>query len=615
MDLPRPNGPWPDPKGRDFSYLTQLRWPSPDRFAIEAWMIKNGGRYKGHGEGLAHHYKAAIAALWPEFQWHRWSHLLIQGYSEWGEVAVQGPASSGKTFCSAAFCLVNFFVWPIGTSIIMSSTTKDGLEFRVWGAVKELYTDAKKRRDYLPGYMIQSRTCLSGVPIDEDVRDFRHGIIGVACRVGGQWVGISNYVGIKNERIILCADEASLMGSGFIDSLSNLRKGAPSFRFICMGNPKDQTDALGRAAEPSAEVGGWDGYDSAPRTQTWKTRAPNGIAIQLCGLDSPNYDAAPGANPWKGIITPEAIEADRNYYGEESLNFSMMNLGVMPRGGSARRVLTTLLVEQRQGFEGVIWDGQTTRGAGLDAAYSGVGGDRCVLTPFEFGLDRDGTEVLKTEQQIIVPINPALKDTPEDQITAFCRKYCESHGIPPSHFGLDSTGRGSLVSSLAKNWSPDVIAIEFGGRPPERPVFESNPPLDADGNPKLERDVYGKMVSALWFASRNAVEARQLRGLSREAVEEASMREWGIGKGFGGRSKDPLTDVEPKDKMKARMGRSPDLWDSVVVAVEVARRLGFKLRGNGGAGRSSRGQQLPEWLRRQAESVRNSIRQGTLRPV
>ena len=93
------------------------------------------------------------------------------------------------------------------------------------------------------------------------------------------------------------------------------------------------------------------------------------------------------------------------------------------------------------------------------------------------------------------------------------------------------------------------------------------------------------------------------------------MREWGIGKGFGGRSKDPLTDVEPKDKMKARMGRSPDLWDSVVVAVEVARRLGFKLRGNGGAGRSSRGQQLPEWLRRQAESVRNSIRQGTLRPV
>lgn len=577
-------------------------------------MIRNGGRVGDVGEGLAHHYKAAISALWPEFEWHRWSHLLIQGYAEWGEIAVQGPASSGKTFCSAAFGLVNFFIWPIGTSIIMSSTTKDGLELRVWGAVKQLYTSAKGRRDYLPGHMIQSKTCLSGVPIDEEARDFRHGIIGVACRVGGQWVGISNYVGIKNDRLMLFADEASLMGRGFVDSLANLRKGARDFRYICMGNPKDPTDALGVSAEPAAEIGGWDGYDSAPRTQVWKTRAPNGIAIQLCGLDSPNFDFPAGVNPWKGIITPEAIEDDRAYYGESSLNFSMMNLGVMPKGGSARRVLTTLLVEQRGGFDGVIWDGKITKGAGLDAAYSGVGGDRCVLTPFEFGLDRDGNELLRTKTQVIVPINPASKDSPEDQISAFCRKFCEDNGIPPANFGLDSTGRGSLVSSLARNWSPDVVAIEFGGRPPERPVFETNPPLDRDGKPKLEVDTYGKMVSALWFASRNAVEARQLRGLSREAVEEASMREWGIGKGYG-KTKDPLIDVEPKEKMKQRMGRSPDLWDSVVVAVEMARRLGFKLRGNGGGGAPGRREALPEWLRRQADSVRETIRRGSLKPV
>lgn len=568
-------------------------------------MIRAGGKMKGIGEGLDHHYKAAAAALWPDLQWHRWAHLLLWAFPMHSEVAVLGPASSGKTFDAAIYALVTFFVWPTGTSIIMSSTTKEGLELRVWGAVKKLFNAAKRLRDHLPGKMHQSRNLLSGAPEEDEAKDFRDGIIGVACRVGGTFVGISNYVGVKNERLILIADEASLMGRGFLDSLSNLRKGAKKrFQFICMGNPKERLDALGVAAEPAVEIGGWDGYEGEAKTQVWPTRAKNGLAVQLCGYDSPNYDFPRGKNPWSGIIKPEDIEADLAYYGENTLQFTMMNLGVMPKDSSSQRVISMQLAEQRNAFDDVVWgSGRLTVGAGLDPAYRGTGGDRCVLTPWTFGDDRNGITRLLLGPQVIVPINPASVDTPEDQIAIFARDFCDRHGIPAENFGYDSTGRGSLGISFAQLFSPNVVPIEFGGPPPDRHTRE--------GDQRKESEVYGKMVSALWFASYNVIETGQLRGVSREAVEEGCLREWGMNKGNHGR-KTPLQDVEPKEQTKKRMGRSPDLWDSVCVAIEVARRRGFRIMA-GPAGSRISTRTMPVWMARLGDQMRKMREAQTLR--
>lgn len=575
-------------------------------------MIRNGGRIRLPdgtvvGEGISHHYKAAISALWPSFDWNRWSHLLIGSYAENNEVAVMGPASSGKSFCGAAYALATFFIWPRGTSIMMSSTTKDMLELRVWGEVKKLFNDARRRREFLPGRMLQSRTMLTGVDDDDEAQDFRDGIIGVACRVGGVWVGISNYVGVKNDRMLLIADEASLMGRGFLDSLSNLRKGAKQrFQFICMGNPKDPTDALGAAAEPHQSIGGWAGYSGEAKTQTWQTRS-GGVAIQLCGYDSPNYDHPRGKNPHPGIIKPEDIEKDLAYYGESSLQFSMMNLGIMPRDGSSRRVLTMQLAEQRHAFDDVTWQGQLTHVVGLDAAYKGVGGDRAPLVHLAFGKDINGKMILSyMAPPIVVPIDQSSPETPEDQLATFMRDYCVKNGIPPQNAGIDSTGRGTLVSALAKLWSPEIVAVEFGGRPMDRKIRE--------GDPKLESEAYGKMVSALWFASYYVVESGQLRNAHRESVEEACIREWGVSNKTSSNKRDPVVDVEPKEKTKQRMGRSPDLWDGFVVAVEVARRRGFYIEA-GGAGITVSTRKMPEWIVTRAKKAAEIRRSHTLVPT
>ena len=492
-----------------------------------------------------------------------------------------GPGSSGKTYTSAAFGLCTFYIYPTGTSIIMSSTTREGLQLRIWGSIKELHNKAKARREWLPGRVIESRFILTSSDQDAEAQDFRDGIIGVACKVGGTFVGLSNYVGLKNDRVMLIADEASLMSRGFLDSVANLRKN-PEFKLIAMGNPKDRNDALGIVCEPHPSFGGWEGIEYLEQTRTWKTRAPGGVAVQLCGHDTPNAKFPKGTNPYRGIITPEQIQADLDYYGRDSLQFSMMNLGMLPRDGGTRRVVTMSLCEQNQAFDEIVWQGadKITRIIGIDAAYSGIGGDRCVMTDLQYGPDGTGRIVLAfAEAPIVIPVTAVKAQQAEEQIAEYVLLYCKQRNIPPEQVGFDSTGRGTLMSAFARLWSPEVVPIEFGGRPTDRPVRK--------GDPKTEREAYGKMVTALWYSSRLLIESKQLRKLPREVAEEGSMREWGI-------SRTGLIDVEPKHKTKERMGRSPDLWDSFVVALEMARRTGFEIAGGQGVGIVKR--QTPKWL-------------------
>jgi hypothetical protein len=572
--------------------------PHNDRFIIERHMVRSGGYMKGHGNGFKYHFKAAMRALMPWFEWHRWSELLIDSFCDYTEIGVMGPASSGKTYCAAAFAYTYFQCFHQEASIIMSTTTRDGLQLRVFGAVKNIHRKAKERRPWLPGRVIDSRSMLTGADSDDETQNFISGILGVACKVGGHFQGISSYVGIKNSRIMLVADEASLMASGFLDSIANLRKGG-QWKMIALGNPKDRSDPLGQICEPHISIGGWEGLEFEEKTRTWKTRSDNGLAVQLCGTDSPNYDHPRGLNPHLGLITPEHIESDLAYYGKDSLQYSMMNLGMMPKDGEKRRVVTLTLCDSNNAYAEVVW-GNTpvTRVVGVDAAYSAVGGDRSVLTDLGFGMDVTGQLVLAVvEPQIVIPTNAKTTLEVQDQIAEYVKGYCEKRGIPPENVGFDSTGRGTLMSAFSRLWSNAVVPIEFGGPPP--PDRYSRP-----GSEELEKDAYKNMVTALWFASRLVVESKQLRQLSRDCALEGSYREWLIPP--GGRK----IQVEPKEKTKERMGRSPDLWDSLVTAIEMARRRGFQIAGGAATGYARR--KIPQWLLDRQRKVREQERSVAL---
>ena len=544
------------------------------------------------GEGLFHHYKTLQGLLWPWKKWDPWSELILQNLLKNRLTLLSGPANASKTHSVASYVLSRYICFPRNNCNLVSSTDSRSLELRIWGEIKKLWNEARMRYPDTPGRLIESKQMLVTDSDVDKATDYRNGIIGLPVMVGGNFVGLGKLTGIKSGAVYLAGDELSFMPMAFFDAISNMTKN-PGFACAGMFNPKDRTDTAGKLAEPAE---GWESYAPTGKTMVWKTRFCGGVCIQLDGRDSPNNIAKEGEGwPFPHLINRDDIKRDVDYYGEDSIQVSMMDYGVFPRDAQARRVITRSMCERFRAQEEPVWSHEElTHVFGFDAAYGAVGGDRCVGVELAFGKCSDGvTRIAFAGPPVIIPVKADALDAdgkpimPEDQITHWVQNYCEnplrSHPIPLSHVGFDSTGRGSLVASFARIWGSDFHAVEFGGTPSERPVSAKiTTPCNL---------YYFNFVSELWYNVATLIMADQCRGMPTSVMEEFCMRGWEP-------IKDKKIQVEPKNPTngkpgcKQRMGKSPDIADGAAVALEIAQRLGFVL-GQGGNGVS---RQSPRWL-------------------
>ena len=556
---------------------------------IEKVMIRSGGQWIGKqgqtlGNGLFFHFKEFEKLLWPTATvWHKWSDLQLKEWLSHRTVGIIGPASSGKTCNSATDSLADYYAFPECTTILVCSTTKERMQDRIFGEIKKYHRLARERYPDLPGYSIDGRMRIVTESKDDarDGRDFRSGFCGVPCLSGGEFKGISEFIGIKNKRLRVVIDELQMLPPSVLMAISNLDKN-DDFKLTGMGNPKETTDALGMLCEPSYELGGWDGgIDQTPKTKVWDTRRPDGVCIQLVGSESPNLDGSLGIP----LITQEAMDRDIAQYGKDSLQFTMMNQGMMPRGQGSRRVLTRQLCLKNKAMDEPEWaSSERTKVGFLDAAFGGVGGDRCIFGELQFGyaaatLDPAELDVSllvsqkpskSTHKQILalidyllVPINVMnTTASPEEQIVNFVREQCSTRNIPAQNFFFDSGMRSSLVSAFARLWSPQTNPIDCGGSPSDRMV--------SNKIQVMAKNYYQKFITEMWFRIRLIVEAGQFRGMKDTALQEFCAREWRM----VGANK---IEAEPKSDMKDKTGRSPDIADAIAVGCEGAVRLGFKI--------------------------------------
>lgn len=579
----------------DFIPLYGVKWsPTVHPLTRELDCIGLGGRWqqkngKMAGNGNTFHYKEAIKIIWPEIGWHFWNELLLEHWLQNRCIAVLGPTNSGKTNSFAIFHLVDYYAFPTQTTVLVCSTTKDRLEDRIWGEMKKWHRLAKKRFSWLSGNLIEGklRIVTDARSEADEGRDFRNGLVGVPCKKSGEYTGLGDFIGIKNKRVRLCGDELQLLPRAFIDSIPNLIKNA-NCKVTGLGNPKETTDALGALAEPAASLGGWDGgIDQTPKTKTWQTRWPDGVCIQLCGLDSPNTrvpDTLPVPFPF--LITRKQIDDDANTWGRDDWHFTMFNEGRMPRGQGSRRVITRRLCEKGGAFMEPRWNDANFINLGcLDAAYRAVGGDRCVYMHLRMGREAPidlasavtGSLInqqypnpnlrmlLALIEMKIIPIAagiaPAQEDA-EDQIVEFVKAENQQRGIPPQNFFYDSGMRTSLVQAFDRKYSNKVNSIDCGGRPSETRVSEA---IDVPCC-----DYYSKLITELWYSVRLIFEAGQFRGLTQDIMAEGCAREWKL---VGGNK----IEIESKVEMKKKTGRSPDLFDCLAIGCEGAKRLGFRI--------------------------------------
>lgn len=552
---------------------------------ISKWCHPETGRERVYGDGVEYHFKKGMSLCWPGLKFHRWLEDYIHEYLNNRLIGLMGPASCGKSHDAAITGLFDYYCFPHETTCVYCSTTRELLRQRIWGEVVGLHHRAKRTHEWLPGHMIESRDRIvtSAIHSESEGRDFRNGLIGLAAKKGDSWVSQENFVGIKNKRLRFFIDECSLMNKAIVDCIANLDKN-PDFKMSPLANPKDIADAFGILCEPSSEHGGWEGgIDQQPTSKVWKTKRPGGVCLQRIGTESPNLDGKLGIP----LLTQEAIDRDLAFYGRQSVHFTMMDIGVMPRGQGSRRVLTRQDCDQHGARLMPFWaNSSRTQIAHLDAAYGGVGGDRCRLMFSEFGeeltpLDDSPTRIVEAlvnqpddrnsrrqifnlKETINVPIaNDPTRSAP-DQIATFCMEECVRRGIPPHNFIFDAGMRTALVQAFSRIWSVNVNSIDsMGNASSDRYVSEDREVLC--------KDYYKNLVTEYWWSVRLVVMAGQMRGMSEECIDDFSSREWGI----VGNNK---TQVEPKEDMKKKVGRSPDDGDCLTYGVELARRKGFKIR-------------------------------------
>jgi hypothetical protein len=570
-------------------------WETQCDLAIEMECIRKGGKWLNPhgvecGAGLFHHYKEGIRLLWPNFIQHRWTDLMLKEWLQHKYVGILGPRNSSKTGFMAVLHLFDYYCFSTCTSVLVCTTTLKLSEGRIWGEIKKRHQEARAAYEWLPGHLIEGKQLI--VTDDksriEEGRDFRNGLMVIPLVRGGPKVGVTSIIGIKNKRKRIYGDEAQALQMAFIDGLANFMEPGADCKATGAGNPSEPTDPLGMLCQPHDSLGGWDSnIDQTPKTKTWRTRW-NGVAIQLPGGDSPNNDHPPGEpGPYPFLINKTTMDEDARIWGRNDWHFKMFDEGQMPRGQGANRIITRGLCIKNHALDEPLWaNTRRTRIAFLDAAYRQVGGDRCVFGTLEFGdelarlITNDGSanasalirqqettfgnrQILALTDMQIVPIeSTSIQIDPEDQIAAFVQKQCVLRNIPPENFYFDAGMRTSLVTALARLWSPQVNSIDFGGRPSEGMV---------SANIEIpNREYYDRFVTELWYRLRLVIEAGQFRGMTEDVMAEGCMREF---KMVGNKIA-----VETKKEMKEKTRRSPDLVDALCAGLYGATKKGFAIK-------------------------------------
>lgn len=611
--------------------------PHTDPAALELDMIAHGGQWEKDGQqvglGLAYHYRKFQETVWPDRLWEKgpfknyWADKCLEVWVQNNYIGVMGCAASGKSDSFGGNALTDWYARPNKTTTLVSSTERESLEMRIWGMIKKYHRLAKIDRSWMPGHLIEGkqRIIMDSRQEFTEGRDFKNGIAGVACKRGNQYVGLGNMIGIHNDYVRLLADESNLMPRAFLDATSNLSK-CQDFKLVALGNPNETTNAHGAVCEPHPELGGWEGgIDQTPGTKTWKTRWPNGVCLQLPGSDSPNTKAKEDEiDPFPFLVTRKQMKDDAQIWGVDDWHYTMMNEARMPRGQGSRRVLTRQACLKFGAFNKPNWrDSRITKIGFLDAAYRGVGGDRCVFGEINFGYEVEeldpikelkvstmlnaivdqkpaqmgGRQILALVDLIVLPIVAGKdSDQPEDQIVMHARDELQRRGIPFENFFYDAGMRTSLTAAFGRAGMTQTNTVDCGGRPSEAMVSQQIQ--------KKCCDYYSKFVTELWYSVHYVVISSQFRNMSEEACSEFSQREWKMTAGN-------KIEVESKEEMKIKTGRSPDLADAVSIGVYGARQRGFVIAKLTNPDRTFGDQ---GWKRDLREKARRLRRAGCLTP-
>ena len=543
-------------------------------------LCPSGELYPGFDN--THHYSAdsfethqpnVVSSFSPKVAPIRVVSIRATRIAQFYDISVPGPNhyfaegsihhNSGKTHHWAGFAVAWWLCYPEQSSVMFVSTSIKSLRRRGWAQIQKCFGMTPGDR---VGNFVDSRMMWQAVKGDD-----KHAIIGKAVEEGSTHKVADDIKGVHTKRQMVIVDEANAVPEAIWEAITNLYSYPKEFILIALANPRDRLSKFSRFIEP---LDGWTSVDV--NTEEWDGKPQKeygNIPVKVIRFDaekSPNI--IEGKLVSKHLPTREKVDAAKASGGGETPSYWTNFRGFPPPEGLNKTVFSESALIKNDAFGKHTFTGKNFQIVGaFDPAFGG--GDRPALRFAKIGMiegDKWGIEVAKP---VILPINPHSTNPVHFQLTEALRRLCETvpwgdvtYSCPPENLGVDATGEGGgLCDIIQRTWSSRIIRIEFGGRP-----SEDSASLE-DVRPASE--VYENKAVEMWFRSRDAVNAGQLRGIDPETSIELTNR---LFDDEGKRIK-----LQKKKDYKEMFGRSPDFADCLVMILEVARRKGFRLAATG----------------------------------
>lgn len=473
--------------------------------------------------------------------------------------------NSGKTDTLAVWGLLNWFVAPLATMVLVTSTSLKESRKRIWGSIREYFLAAEG----FPGKLVDSIGQITCGSEEGLVTSDKAGLALIAGDKSKETESIGKLIGFKNQRVFLLADELPELSENLIKAATSNLSGRPYFQMVGSGNFKSIYDPFGTFTKPKA---GW-GSVTIEDTE-WET--DRGKCIRFDGTKSPNIIL--GQDVWPIYNSKNLREHER--LGQHSALFWRMCRSFPCPEGSENAIYSESDLLAGKVHDQCVWMGDRIRVAAMDPSFT-AGGDRCPLMFGWLGMTRDGIYTLAVDKYFLLTEDLRLKDqTRAFQIASQIRENCIREGVAPYNFALDVTGPSIVFGEVvAEVWSSQVLRVQFGGVASDAIVSET------DTRPGKE--AYVNRVSELWYAGLAYVRSNQIRGMPAEVAKELCSRRYETVKSLSMKVR-----VEPKVEMKKRIGISPDLADTWAILLDLCRqRHNF----TAGAGYTNDGSRDESW--------------------
>jgi hypothetical protein len=541
--------------GRLVKYGRRFK-PGFGHLEIELCAFRDGFTEESGGLGKYKHFINVVRHFWGKdskrpFQWHPWAIRMAEISSEHKYVSLAGCGSSGKTDFCALWGIVNFICAPQDTLVLVTSTSLKDSRRRIWGAVCDYWRAVPG----LPGKLVDSAGLIRFEYNGKVYSSDRCGISLLAGEKKKEREAIAKLIGMKNKRVFLLADELPELSEALITAAESNLALNPFFQLIASGNPNSLYDPHGLLSEPEE---GWGSI--TVEDEEWRTK--RGYCLHFDALKSPNWLAQEDIWPIVGV---KQIREAQNTMDQNSLQFWRMFRGFWSPVGEETAIFAESDLIKFKAAETPIWGTENpTIVSALDPGFTN-GGDRSAQWIAYYGRDRDGRMVVYFSELMILEEDVTNKSEPRNfQIARKFRENCERRGVTPFHAGVDTTAGGHVfIDIVRKIWHPDVLAVSFSGQPSENPVsmFGS----------ETGRDRYENRVSELWGVAHEFLRNSQLKGVIPDLARELCGRHFSTVKHANGLR----IQVEPKEDMKQRAQKSPDIADSAMIVIDLCRtRLG-----------------------------------------